>query len=281
MRLTINILRIYVCLLVIVSPVFAVDVNDKGNVVEIRTDQYQLTWKESERMGYQRAVPAGLKDSLIDTPDNPFFHGGDYAGWEYWGTTDKVNIIEQSLGKAVIEYISKGTQIIAYSVTATYWDGVPFFKHEVRGKNISNEPRVWPISGYDPMVNPGIPFRDDKSFKIWKEPPIPHVAYWTADAYLGLYSANPKAKPKLGDWRGDGDLIQLDHDWQVAMLEKKQWGDPIIYFVALGQGGEAEAHAIADQVLKALEDEPKSVGPKGKISILWATLKAQPQVPSN
>lgn len=274
MTRSVCVLGVFALLFTLPPPSFAVKVSDKAGAVTIKTDMYELTWKKAETMGYDGAMPVGAKKSLINPSDSTFFHGGDYAGWEFWGETDKVKILEENPGKAVVEYTSKNTVFFAYSCIATYWDGVPFFKHEVRGTNISKEARVWPISGYDPMVIPGVPFGVNREqAKTWKEP-LPHVAYWTADGYWGLYSANPKAKPKLGDWRGEGDMIQLDHDWQAALLEKKQQSEPIIYYVALAKGGEAEAHALADQVLNALGNEPKAVESVGKIPVLWGALKA-------
>ena len=72
------------------------------------------------------------------------------------------------------------------------------------------------------MVNLNLEFGDQR--KKWVEP-IPHIAYWNANAYFGLYSALAKAKPKFGDWQGKGSMIQLDHDRQMALLNKKQVSD--------------------------------------------------------
>ena len=120
------------------------------------------------------------------------------------------------------------------SILVWHWDGVPYFKHEVRAKNIDKDAKVFPVSGYDPMVNPNLEFGDQR--KKWVEP-IPHIAYWNANAYFGLYSALAKAKPKFGDWQGKGSMIQLDHDRQMVLLNKKQVSDPIIYRVSIGKGG--------------------------------------------
>ncbi len=36
------------------------------------------------------------------------------------------------------------------------------FKHKVRAKNIDKETKVFPVSGYDPMVNPNLEFGDQR-----------------------------------------------------------------------------------------------------------------------
>ena len=81
---------------------------------------YKLSWKEAKTMGYVRAKPKGIAKSLIQNAEDPFSHAGDYAGWEYWGETQKVNI-QKSPSKAVIEYTSKGTKFIEYSCVALGW----------------------------------------------------------------------------------------------------------------------------------------------------------------
>ena len=31
----------------------------------------------------------------------------------------------------------------------------------------------------------------------------------------------PKAKARKGDWQGKGSVVQLNHDWQLDMIERK------------------------------------------------------------
>ena len=247
-----------------------ISVDDTSGIVDIRTDMYELSWKKADTMGYIRAKPKGVAKSLIQNAEDPFFHAGDYAGWEYWGETQKVDI-QKSPGKAVIEYTSKGTKFLEYSCLATHWDGVPYFKHEVRAKNISKEAKVFPVSGYDPMVNPNLEFGDQ--MEKWVEP-IPHIAYWNANAYFGLYSALAKAKPKFGDWQGKGNMIQLDHDRQMVLLNKKQISDPVIYCVSIGKGGKDKAHKIAAEIQRVFAGaDPQSVKVFDKLSTRWGTIK--------
>ena len=94
-----------------------ISVDDTSGIVDIRTDMYELSWKKADTMGYIRAKPKGIAKSLIQNAEDPFSHAGDYAGWEYWGETQKVNI-QKSPSKAVIEYTSKGTKFIEYSCVA-------------------------------------------------------------------------------------------------------------------------------------------------------------------
>jgi len=250
---------------------FSIRIEDAGGTVDIQTDMYELSWKKAKTMGYVRAKPKGIAKSLIQNAEDPFFHAGDYAGWEDWGETQKVNI-QKSPGKAIIEYTSKGTKFMEYSCVATYWDGVPYFKHEVRAKNINKEAKVFPISGYDPMVNPNLEFGDQR--EKWVEP-IPHIAYWNTNAYFGLYSALSKAKPKFGNWQGKGSMIQLDHDRQMALLNKKQVSNPVIYCISIGKGGKNKAHKIAFEIQRILAGaDPQSVKLSDKLSTMWGTIKS-------
>ena len=252
---------------------WSVTIKDGKNEVNISSDQYKLTWKKAETMGYSTAIPSGSKKSLIQNLKDPFYHGGDYANWEFWGATGKVKILEQNVGKSVVEYQSKGTEIMAYSITATYWDAVPYFMHEVRGTNLHKEPQAFPVSGYDPMFNPGYEFKEEE-FKIWKEP-IPHVAIWQPNGYfIALYSKNPRARARKGDWQGKGSVVQLNHDWQLDMIDRKKQSEPVTYCVALAKGGEGEAHQLAAEIKTMFEGkEPKSVNHNGKIPVFWASIK--------
>lgn len=254
----------------------SVTVKDKGNSVSIKTDMLELNWKKTADMGYDSAIPAGAKVSLLKAGNSVFYHGSDYrGGWKFWGKADKFKIVEETPNRVVVEYTSFDGDSFEYSCVATYWDGVPFFKHEVRVINSRGpENTAWPVSGYDPMLNSGVPFGDKRAkAKLWKDP-LPHGAYWTDEGYFGgLYSAHPKAKAKFGDWQGNFDWLQLDHDWYVALIEKKKQSESIIYFVAFDKGGEAEAHALADSILKAKDADPQAVKPSGKLSTIWGKMK--------
>ena len=107
----------------------------------------------------------------------------------------------------------------------------------------------------------------------WVEP-IPHIAYWNANAYFGLYSALAKVKPKFGDWQGKGSMRQLDHDRQMVLLNKKQVSDPIIYCVSIGKGGKDKAHKIAVEIQCVFaRADPHSVTVSEKLSIMWGSIK--------
>ena len=68
---------------------WSVTIKDAKNEVNIFSDQYKLTWKKAETMGYSTAIPSGSKKSLIQNLKDPFYHGGDYANWEFWGGNGK------------------------------------------------------------------------------------------------------------------------------------------------------------------------------------------------
>ena len=121
------------------------------------------------------------------------------------------------------------------------------------------------------MVNPNLEFGDQR--EKWVEP-IPHIAYWNADACFGLYSALAKVKPKFGDWQGKGSMRQLDHDRQMVLLNKKQVSDPIIYCVSIGKGGKDKAHKIAVEIQRVFAGaDPHSVTVSEKLSMMWGSIK--------
>jgi len=213
-------------------------------------------------MGYVRAKPKGIAKSLIQNAEDPFSHAGDYAGWEYWGETQKVNI-QKSPSKAVIEYTSKGTKFIEYSCVALGWRtltlNTKFAPRTLTKKQkyfLSQVMIRWSIQTLNLEI---------KGIK-WVEP-IPHIAYWNADACFGLYSALAKVKPKFGDWQGKGSMRQLDHDRQMVLLNKKQVSNPIIYCVSIGKGGKDKAHKIVAEIQRALAGaDPQSVKVFDKLS---------------
>lgn len=277
MRRRVWLLGVYVVILLVGFSLTSdsVTVKDKGNAVSIKTDMLELNWKKTADMGYDSAVPTGAKVSLLKSADRVFYHASDYrGGWKQWGKLDKFKILEETPNKVVVEYTSFDGDSFEYSCIATYWDGVPFFKHEVRVTNKGPENTAWPVSGYDPMVNPGVPFGEKRAkAKLWKTP-IPHGAYWVDEGYFGaLYSTHPDAKAKFGDWQGNFDWLQLDHDSQIALIEKKKQSEPILYFVAFAKGGEVEAHALADSIIKAKEVDPQAVDFSGKLPITWGKMK--------
>ena len=125
---------------------------------------------------------------------------------------------------------------------------------------------AWPVSGQDPMIIPGVTI---DGMKTWKEP-IAFAAYWTPKGtYCGIYSSHEKAKAMLGDWRGQGEQIQLNHDWLMTMVKKGEKSKTLTYYVVFGKGGEWDASKMAWKVMR--------VEAKSKLSTTWGILKQERQ----
>ena len=69
-------------------------------------------------------------------------------------------------------------------------------------------------------------------------------------------------------------MIQLDHDRQMVLLNKKQVSDPIIYCVSIGKGGKDKAHKIAVKIQRVFAGaDPHSVTVSEKLSTMWGSIK--------
>ena len=66
--------------LLLIHSLGAVELQKKGAKVTIKTDMYEVDWKSSESMGYNRAVIPGVRDSILEGDGNVFYHWSDYAG---------------------------------------------------------------------------------------------------------------------------------------------------------------------------------------------------------
>jgi len=255
----------------LIHPLGAVELKKKGNIITITTDMYEVDWKNSESMGYNRAIVPEVRESVLEGEGNVFYHWSDYAGGgRVWGKMTDFKVLEELPNKVVVEYISEDVISFEYHCTATYEDGVPFIQHDVyvinnydaRANKPGDEMYAWPVSGQDPMVIPGVPI---DGMKAWKTP-IAFAAYWTpGGTYCGIYSSHEKAKAALGDWRGQGEMIQLNHDWLITMVPKGQKSKILTYYVAFGKGGEKAAKSMTLKVM--------SVESKFKLPTTWGVLK--------
>ena len=255
----------------LIYPLGAVELQKKGAIVRIITDMYEVDWKNSESMGYNRAVVPGVRDSILEGDGNVFYHWSDYAGGgRVWGKMTDFKVLEELPNKVVVEYISEDVISFEYHCIATYQDGIPFIQHDVyvrnnfddRAQKPGDEMYAWPVSGQDPMVIPGVTI---DGMKAWQEP-IAFAAYWTPKGtYCGIYSSHEKAKAALGDWRGQGEQIQLNHDWLITMVKKGEKSKTITYYVVFGKGGEWAAQRMAWKVMQ--------VEAKSKLPTTWGVLK--------
>jgi hypothetical protein len=250
-------------------PLPAVDVSEDNTYVIIETDGYKVCWKKGAQMGYMQAFVAGSPNSIIGTDGRAFYHSSDYGGgWKDWGALLDWETVERGGGKAVVRYESKDAGSKEYTCIATYYDSVPYIKHELTvtatGAVTSFE------SGHEPMFEVNTDMEGMQSFTQ----PFPHAVYWTEDGYFGATYGPEAGSASVAEWgaRNPGRM-QLVHNNLGKQLKK---GDSatITYYVAFGEGGANEATDLAADVQK--EPAPgKAVSPVGTLTTTWGRVRAR------
>ena len=246
---------------------YAVKVTEDNTYVIIKTDKYEAHWKKAAQMGYMEVFLPGKQNSLIGVGDRAFYHSSNYNGaWRDWGALSKWEIVDQKPGMAVVRYISHDSDSKEYTCTAYYYDSVNYIKHEVVVKNTGKGNVTSFQSGHDPQFEPNVNF---DGMKQWDDP-IPHCAYWTKDGFAALYTEDGKVE--LSAWGGKNPgRMMLSYDDLGVTLKPGQSSDPIVYWVAFGEGGEKEAHALASEVTK--EPSSTAVEPTEKLPVIWGEIK--------
>jgi hypothetical protein len=249
-----------------VLPLLAVQVSEDDNYVIIETDGYKVCWKKGAQMGYMQAFVAGSPNSIIGTNGRAFYHSSSYAGgWKDWGALLTWEIVEEVAGKAVIKYESNDGGTKEYTCVATYYDGVPYIKHELTITN-TGDPTTSFVSGHEPQFEVNVDMAGMETFTD----PFPHGVYWTADGYFGAIYGPDAGSASAAAW-GDRDpgRVQLSHDnlgVEIASGESAS----VTYYVAFGEGGRDEGTALAAHV----QEEPSSVSPVGSLTTTWGQIRA-------
>ncbi len=252
------------------SDLGAVEVDENGGVWTIQTDSYVLHFKVAAQAGYSQAFPsteAGA-ESLFGAAGRNFYHSANYAGWTDWGMAVDVKEISNTNKTLIMKYTVDDNKSKVYEVTATYWDGAPYFKHElvVTAKN----PVLSLSHGHEPMVEPHNGKGAGNQYMEWDDP-FPHVAMETDGSYFAMYT-EVGATAFNAAWGGGGDgRMHLLHNEQGVNLKEDESSDPLVYYLALGPGDLDDAHELADQVTE--EPASLSVDPKDKLATRWAQLK--------
>ena len=151
-------------------------------------------------------------------------------------------------GKVVVEYTMFDGASKTYTCTATYWDGEPYFRHEV-------------------VVDANTGTGAVNAYEEWTEP-IPHVAFSSKYGFFALYTELGSARAHEA-WEADGRM-DLVHDSLGKRLTKGDRSDPIVYYLAVGAGDLGDAHALASDVRTSI----LSVSPKARLASVWADMKA-------
>ncbi|MBD3183446.1 hypothetical protein GF312_14200 [Candidatus Poribacteria bacterium] len=254
-------LMVIIMLMGITSSLLAVNVSEIEKYIVIETANYEVHWNKPAQMGYMQAFVGGGA-SLINEGGRSFYHSSDYGGWKDWGELQEWEIVEDGPSHVVINYKSADAGTKEYSCIASYYDSVPYIKHEV---TITNTGAATPsfASGHDPMfemngTNAGIEAYED---------PFPHVVYWTADGKFGAIYG-----PDAGEARNHNTRMDLVHDIQAEDIADGA-SDTIVYYVAFGEGDAEAAHALADNV----QEEPATtpVSPNNSLTTTWGQIRSR------
>ena len=246
----------------------AVQVDENGGVWIIQTDSYELHFREAARAGYSQVFSSiePEAESLFGAGQaRTFYHAANYNGWKDWGTAVEVEEVSNANSTLIMKYTIDDGDSKVYEVTATYWDGAPYFKHElvVTAKNA-----VLSLgNGHEPMVEPRNGAGGGNEYLVWDDP-FPHVAMANDNGYFALYTESGTARHHA--WQADGRM-DLVHDDLGVNLKADDSSDPLIYYIAVGKGGLDDAHDLAEQVTE--EPASLSVDPKNKLATRWAQLK--------
>ena len=259
----------------------AVDIDGKKTdaVIKIETDMYKLEWKTGAQGGYISAwVKKGNNELLLFEGVNTgrrFYHSSNYGGaWKDWGMLDDIKIIEKKGGVAKVEFTMTDGTWKDYICTATFWDGHPIIRHEVKVKAKANV-TSWE-SGHEPMYEVWSPIKGSQKWDAGGGL-LGHVAFWTADAFSALYATDPAAVVRNHPgWQVHGRM-DFVHDALGKVVNKGETSDPIVYWVAFGAGGDKEAHDLAETVADVGTGDltPHVVNARGKASTTWGAIKAQ------
>ncbi|MDE0021250.1 MAG: hypothetical protein OXT69_07700 [Candidatus Poribacteria bacterium] len=247
----------------------AVQVDENGGVWTIQTDSYELHFKVAAQAGYSQVFPsieAGAESLFGAGQGRNFYHAANYNGWKDWGTAVDVEEVSNANSTLIMKYTLDDGDSKVYEVTATYWDGAPYFKHElvVTAKNA-----VMSLSdGHEPMVEPRNGKGAGNQYMEW-DAPFPHVAMESDGAYFAMYTEVGTTAFNAA-WNTDGRMHLL-HNEQGVNLQADASSDPLVYYLAIGPGGLDNAHDLAEQVTE--EPASLSVQPQNKLAARWAELK--------
>jgi len=250
--------------------VSSVVVDEDNDFVIITTATYEVHWgKLTGRHGYVEAFVGNGEESVMTKGDRTFFHASEYAGgWKHWGPILDWNIVEEVPGKAVVMYVSRDTGSKEYTTVATYYDSVPYIRHEVTVTNFGADPVNAFESGHDPMFEPNREFDGMQAF----DQPIPHVAYWVAEGnFAALYGPDAQ-EARAVSWQDvNPGRMQLFHDGTGGQLKKNE-SATITFYVAFARGDDKDANDLAADVT----EEPPLVGavsPIGTLATTWGKIR--------
>lgn len=248
----------------------AVDVSETDTHVKIKTAGYEAHWKKAAQMGFTQMFVGGDAKSIVGEAGRAFYHSGEYSGaWHDWGALKTWKTVNKGDARATVNFTSSDGGAKDYDVNVTFYDTVPYIKHEVKVTNVGAATIKSFASGHAPMFE----FNVDTAGMTVGTKPFPFIVMWTATGfYAGLYGPEAGEARKI-DWNGNPNgRMDLVHD-KAAKDIKKGESHTITYYTAFGKGGEKEAVALADKVR---EDPPTTaVSPIGALTTTWGQLRAE------
>lgn len=249
---------------------YAVKFEKKGENYLIETDQYTITWRvRAPVAGYASGIVKGVDvpvfgKGLDQFGDRNLYHSANYAGWKDWGGTVDVKELEKANGKLVIQYTQDDGGSKKYVCKATYWDGAPYWKHEVTVE--AKEAVVSFSDGHEPMME--VRNGGANEFGQWADP-FPHGAVWNKGGYFAMFTEVGMVE-MFGGWAPDG-RFHLNHNALGKPIKKGEKSETLTYYMAMGKGDGKAAHDIAPSVVK--EPKPLAVSPTRKLATTWGEIK--------
>ncbi|MAF09877.1 hypothetical protein CMK11_05435 [Candidatus Poribacteria bacterium] len=258
-----------VLLIASAATAFGATVDEKGQNWTITTDQYTIVWNVDAQGGYSSIIPVGNDDTdMFGAGGRNLYHSANYAGWKDWGATADADIIEEDGGKIVMSFVQEDGASKNYHVTATYWDGVPYWKHELTVEAVADVTSF--SDGHEPMVEPRNGFGLDNEYEKW-DAPFAHAAFANDSGYFAIYTEEGTARTHA--WQDDGRM-DLEHNNLGVALNADDFSDPITYYMATAVGDLDDAHDLAEIVTKE-PAEVLAVSAKGKLTTSWGDLRAR------
>jgi hypothetical protein len=255
--------------LVVILPVLAVDVTEDATYVIIKTSGYDAYWNKAAQMGYMQVFVGGSKESIVGAAGRAFYHSGEYAGnWHDWGALQAWKLVDKTGARAIVNFKSNDGGQKDYDVNVTFYDTVPYIKHEVKITNTGDVVIPSFKSGHSPMFE----VNADLVNMVNGTKPFPFAVYWTKTGFFGGLYGPEAQEAAFMEWapRNPGRM-HLVHD-SAAKEIKKGESHTITYYVAFGKGGEKEAVALADKVKE--EPSATAVSPVDTMSTTWGQIRS-------
>ena len=239
--------------------------SNDGGVWIIETDSYTVHFKTDAQAGYSQIIPGGGGDSLFGAGEGRnLYHSANYAGWSDWGPAASAEVVSEG-SELVMQYVMDDGNQKVYHLTATHWDGVPYWRHQLTIEARGDLPSFG--DGHEPMVEPRNAAGDTNSYLDWTDP-FAHVAFANPNGYFAMYTETGAARTHV--WEADGRM-GLVHDSVAETLGAGDMSSELTFYLATAAGSLDDAHALVDVVTNV----PTAVDAQGKLTTTWGSLRTR------